>query len=126
MDSKCKRRNHDAKSSFLVQNYSVVSESMKSSTENRSKTYADEPPKFKLNSIQTNSIADKSTFIQFSTNNPTNVQNSVLGFLASDLIHLEKEHQQEFKSNTLPKRIQMDESIKLNDDLVEFISKADS
>ncbi|CAD8200306.1 unnamed protein product [Paramecium pentaurelia] len=126
MDNKCKRRNHDGKSSFLVQNYSVVSESMKSSSENRSKTYTDEAPKLKQNSIQSNSITEKSTFIQYSTNNPTNVQNSVLGFLASDLIHLEKEHQQEFKSNTLPKRIQTDDSIKLNDDLVEFISKADN
>ena len=32
-------------------------------------------------------------FIHYSTNNPTVMQNSVLGFLANDLIHMEKVHQ---------------------------------
>ncbi|CAD8109421.1 unnamed protein product [Paramecium sonneborni] len=128
LDNKCKRRNHDEKPSVFVQNYSFVSESMKSSGENKSKTYVnDEAPKQqKQNSTQSTLTTEQSMFVHYSTNNPNHMHNSVLGFLANDFIHIEKQHQQELKTNSLPKRIQHDDSIKLNDDLVEFISKADS
>ncbi|CAK61405.1 unnamed protein product (macronuclear) [Paramecium tetraurelia] len=113
LETKAKRRNYDGKSSVFVQNYSAISESTKSSTENRSKIYSEE----------SNITTEQYTFIQYSNNN---LQNSVVGFLASDLIQLEKEHQQEFKNSKLHKTFQNEESIKLNDDLVEFITKADA
>ncbi|CAD8085778.1 unnamed protein product [Paramecium primaurelia] len=124
LDNKNKRRNHDGKSSVFVQNYSIVSDSTISSNDNRSKIYSEDVSNIKYNNnVQSNLTSEQYTFNQYSNNN---LQNSVIGFLASDLIHLEKEHYQEFKNNKLQKRIQIDDSIKLNDDLVEFISKADN
>ncbi|CAD8198564.1 unnamed protein product [Paramecium pentaurelia] len=123
LDNKNKRRNHDGKSSVFVQNYSIVSDLTISSNENRSKIYSEDVSNIKYNNVQSNLTSEQYTFNQYSNNN---LQNSIIGFLASDLIHLEKEHQQEFKNNKLQKKIQIDDSIKLNDDLVEFISKADN
>ncbi|CAD8208094.1 unnamed protein product [Paramecium octaurelia] len=123
LEAKTKRRNYDGKSSVFVQNYSTVSESTKSSTENRSKIYSEEVSNIKYNNMQSNITTEQYTFIQYSNNN---LQNSVVGFLASDLIQLEKEHQQEFKNSKLHKTLQNEDSIKLNDDLVEFITKADT